>query len=188
MNSAWVFTHNPNEVPEWMKQQPTATEVKKLKKLEVKVVMCCNTCVEKVEDAVRGMHGVFDCKTDRWNDLLTIELTPGGSLDHDKLVRKLKRATHDRKVKILESKSSSEEKKTPTTTTTTVVYRNPYMGPGYNGGLVPWPTSSASSSNPPFITNPFYLQHPVGCGHCYGYPGAVCGNCGRGSELGARFH
>lgn len=165
--------------------QPAAKEVKKLKKLEVKVVMCCSTCVEKVGDAVRGMHGVSSFKTDRWNDRLTIEESPGCNVDRRKLVKELKRATHDRrKVEILESKSSTEDDKpSSSSTTTTVEVRNPYMGPS----MVPWPPSSASSSNSPFITNPFYLQHPVGCGNCMGYPGAVCANCGRGSELGARF-
>lgn len=173
MDCAWVFANNPNDFPEWIRKEvPVATEVTKLKTLEVKVVMCCSSCVEKVEEAVSGMAGVFEYKTDRWNDRLTIVQTPSGGPNHRQLVKKLRKATHDKKVAILECSSTKSSSSTPaTTTTTTVIYRNPSIWPGYN----------------PFITNPNYLQHPVGCGICMRNPGAICANCGRSNEMGAWF-
>lgn len=171
MNHAWVVSSYDMKPHSVAKQ-----DKKKAKKLQVRVVMCCNTCVDKVEDTVSGMPGVAAYKTDRWKDRLTITESPHGGPDHYKLVRKLKKATHDRKVKILDSDDEEEEASSSPEETPTVIYHHKY----YTPGLVPWAPSSSGPS-PSFITNPAYFHHPVGCGMCMGQSGAVCANCGRGA-------
>ncbi|KAG0607441.1 hypothetical protein M758_8G028700 [Ceratodon purpureus] len=149
------------------------------KKLEVEVVMCCQGCVDNVEEVLNETHGISSYKIERYDSRVFITENPNGGPDRKQLVKNLKKKTHDKKAEILRRTDSETKPSTPKpTTTTTVVYTGyPYMGPGY---LVPWPPSAPSSSS--VITNPNYFQHPVRCHYCAGYSDIVCGNCGRGSN------
>lgn len=179
MDSSAIFAKSEKDIPEWAKRYhewEASTEVSKLKKLEVKMRICCNSCEEKIGDEIRGMPGVFDFKTDKTNDLLTICESPGEGPNHKQLLKKLKKV--DKRAQIV---TKPDNNNTNEPTEGNVVYvAVPVMAPG----MTPWNPQLGMSMWPPFL-NYNYLQHRVSCGQCLGYSDAVCGNCGRGSELGA---
>lgn len=177
MDSSAIFVKSEKDIPEWAKRYhawEATTDVSKLKKLEVKMKLCCNSCQEKIGDEIRGMPGVFDFKTDKTDDLLTICESPGEGPNHKNLLKKLKK--FDKRAQIVtKPDTKSEEEKPP------ILYvQVPFIAPG----MMAWPPQIGMSLLPPFL-NYNYLQHRVSCGQCLGYSDAVCSNCGRGSELGA---
>jgi len=176
MDSCAIFARSEGDIPEWAKHYhdwEATTDVSKLKKLEVKMRLCCNSCEEKIGDEIRGMPGVFDFKTDKTNDLLTICESPGEGPSHKQLLKKLKKVDKRAQIVTKPDNKESEEQN--------VVYvAVPVMAPG----MTPWNSHLGMSMLPPFL-NYNYLQHRVSCGQCLGYPDAVCSNCGRASELGA---
>ena len=118
--------------------------------------------------------GVFEFKTDKTNNLLTIYEKPNGGPDHKQLLKKLKKV--DKKAKIEKNNTSEEDEKSDENANT-VYYVMPYV-------MTPWNYPQGYSSWP-FLANFNYVQHPVCCGQCLGYADIVCSNCGRASELGA---
>ncbi|XP_024380195.1 uncharacterized protein [Physcomitrium patens] len=164
-----VYAKDIKDVPAWAKQHhewPVATEVAKLKKLEVEVQMCCSVCEQKVREAVYGMCEVFEYTIDRPNNRLTVYECPSGGPDHKKLLKALKKAV-GKKAKILEPKAEPEPNSP-----------NPESCRCPSSVMVPWPPPCIVLC-PPFITNPYYLHHPTVCYNCFMYPNVACDSCGR---------
>ncbi|KAG0561453.1 hypothetical protein KC19_9G065800 [Ceratodon purpureus] len=177
MSYAMIFARGEKDIPEWAKQHhdwEAATDVTKLKKLEVRMKLCCNSCIEKIGDRIRSMPGIFDFKTNKTDNLLTIYETPHGGPNHKQLLKKLKKV--DKRAEILTG-TSIEEKEKSDESANIVYYVMPQM-------MTPW-NHSQSYSTWPFFTNFNYVQHRVCCGQCLGYADVVCSNCGRPSEVGA---
>jgi hypothetical protein len=121
------------------------------------------------------ISGVFDFKTDKTDNVLTIYEAPHGGPNHKQLMKKLKKV--DKRAAILARTGSEEQEKSSDENVNTIYYMVPHV-------MTPWNYPLGYSSWP-FFTNFNYVQHPVGCSQCLGYGDVVCSNCGRPSELGA---